>query len=429
MTKEWLLSASPEGLSAEQRERSRAFLSEYMAMRPIAEGSTATPWFVRIRAMIPIPRNRFSPIAALMVFLVFMTSTTYAAEGALPGNPLYAMKVKVNEELRGALTFSPEARTDWSINRTERRLQEAASLALVGELNEKTRAQLEANIESHVHLVEENSSLLSVGNTLASAAIEARLQAVLDANIGVLDAIQISIGEGESYEELASILARVEKYAAVPPMPDSAASTMALSASARAEEATTDSGKEISSREVTEARTVAKKRLDAAQHMAERAQRASNSFGSDSSVWAGADTRLTIAIEAYRSGEEAEGKKEYAAAVQYFDAAMRAAIESEALFNARSHIFEILKKRSSSKDDQRVNETPSTTNSGSVQASSSTSSTTGIKDTPKASSAVQPLPLAPELQVKLESSIQAPLPSNEDTPRDTLIKVLGEFRF
>jgi len=54
---------------------------------------------------------------------------SYAAEGSLPGDALYPVKVGVNEAVRGVLAVSPRAKAAWTATRVERRLDEIETLA------------------------------------------------------------------------------------------------------------------------------------------------------------------------------------------------------------------------------------------------------------------------------------------------------------
>jgi len=91
---------------------------------------------------------------AVLVVVVLGTGTTYAAGGALPGSPLYAVKVGVNEPVRGALAFSNEAKVKFHTEVAEARLEEAEALASEGRLDSETSATLTANLTEHVEQVQ-----------------------------------------------------------------------------------------------------------------------------------------------------------------------------------------------------------------------------------------------------------------------------------
>ena len=89
-------------------------------------------------------------MAIILIFaLVAGGGTSFAAEHALPGDVLYPVKIEFNEQVRGLVSFSNEARAEWDVWRAERRLEEATELAVHGELNAEVRAEIENSFKSH----------------------------------------------------------------------------------------------------------------------------------------------------------------------------------------------------------------------------------------------------------------------------------------
>jgi uncharacterized membrane protein YkoI len=78
--------------------------------------------------------------------LLLIGGTAWAAEGALPGDPLYTWKTKVNEPTRLVFLPTPVARAEWSVELLSRRLKEAETLASSGQLNSETQAFLEEKL-------------------------------------------------------------------------------------------------------------------------------------------------------------------------------------------------------------------------------------------------------------------------------------------
>jgi len=99
-------------------------------------------------------------VVATLVFCVIGTSVSYAAEGALPGDLLYAVKVKVNEPLVSALAIGTVPRAKWEAQKAERRLGEANALASEGKLDEKTRVELGVEFRKSVSVVSESLDML-----------------------------------------------------------------------------------------------------------------------------------------------------------------------------------------------------------------------------------------------------------------------------
>jgi|GEM_PF-5036954 len=101
-------------------------------------------------------RNLFSyfaysryALAGLVMFVLSGVGVISAAEGAAPGDILYPVKVGITEPMRDVLAVSAEAKAEWESKKTERRLKEAETLALRGELDEPRRIALQAQFERH----------------------------------------------------------------------------------------------------------------------------------------------------------------------------------------------------------------------------------------------------------------------------------------
>lgn len=134
------------------RERMRTHLSEYTKMRPVREAHVAhshfqlAAFFAHIRPM---------PVIVLLL-IGSMGSGVVSAETTIPGNLLYPIKVHFNEEIQAALTSGPKARAEWALARAERRLEEAVTLTLAGQLNDVRRAEIDTNLDAHIAKAEEN---------------------------------------------------------------------------------------------------------------------------------------------------------------------------------------------------------------------------------------------------------------------------------
>lgn len=89
------------------------------------------------------------PIAIIALIAILGGGTSFAAEKSLPGDLLYPIKVNVNEEVRGAFAFSPNAKAELETELIRRRLEEAAKLTTAGRINESVQAELEVRFKDH----------------------------------------------------------------------------------------------------------------------------------------------------------------------------------------------------------------------------------------------------------------------------------------
>lgn len=76
-------------------------------------------------------------------------SLSYFAEQAVPGDSLYAVKVKVNEEVRSTLTISPYKKVVWETERLNRRVAEARLLASEGRLTPAVEIEMANAVREH----------------------------------------------------------------------------------------------------------------------------------------------------------------------------------------------------------------------------------------------------------------------------------------
>ena len=138
--------AEVKGLPEKNRLRMRALLSEYAALQPRRDGvitAKSTPWSAVLFETFRRLSTRPAVIALiLLVFLGTSGSLAYAAEGTIPGDALYPLKVDVTEPLRTALTIIPSAQADWQVTLATRRADEAATLASRGALSTSTQRDL-----------------------------------------------------------------------------------------------------------------------------------------------------------------------------------------------------------------------------------------------------------------------------------------------
>lgn len=153
--------------------------------------------------------NKLQPMTiVLIIALLVGGGTSFAAEGALPGDILYPIKVSINEEVRSFVAISDEAQAKWDARRAERRLEEAEKLAAEGRLNTETRADIESRFESHADAFEERTKKIeSKQNTSASLEINSDFEASLKGHEQVLD--KIASEKAGAREEVKTLLIQV----------------------------------------------------------------------------------------------------------------------------------------------------------------------------------------------------------------------------
>jgi hypothetical protein len=88
-------------------------------------------------------------MAGLLVFVLAGAGTASAAQGALPGDILYPVKINVTEPVEVALAQTSAAKVDVQAKLATRRVEEAQELASQGRLDVKTAETLTNDFDEH----------------------------------------------------------------------------------------------------------------------------------------------------------------------------------------------------------------------------------------------------------------------------------------
>lgn len=148
-------------------------------------------------ALLHIFKQKYM-LAGIGVIVALITSggVSYAAEAAVPGDPLYPVKVHINEELVAAVTLDDEEDALWEARRAERRLEEAAILAARGTLNDQHRKDIEKHFDEHTRAAQSRvAGLERRGDVVGAARAAAKLEASLEAHEEILEHIADELAE------------------------------------------------------------------------------------------------------------------------------------------------------------------------------------------------------------------------------------------
>lgn len=118
--------------------------------------------------------NMRMSLAGLLLFMLAGSGTVSAAQGALPGDILYPIKLAVNEKVEVALAPNASAKVEVQVRLAGRRVAEAQTLAAQGRLDEKTANLLTDDFNEHAALAlaesEPEDSVADVEITLSAKA-------------------------------------------------------------------------------------------------------------------------------------------------------------------------------------------------------------------------------------------------------------------
>jgi len=132
-------------------------------------------------------RNKKTISAFVIGGLLFGSSVSFAAEGTVPGDALFPIKIHVNEAVRGAMMVSPKAKADWEIQLGKRRLEEVEKLAASPILVPQAQHEAQQNLVSYTQHVEDRISKLESDNDGENALdVAASLSNLLDVHEQIL---------------------------------------------------------------------------------------------------------------------------------------------------------------------------------------------------------------------------------------------------
>lgn len=225
-------------LSQSEREKILRVTREYMAMKPMRLADV-------VQKALPSPYPFMflrKPAAVALIALLAVSSgagISYAAEGALPGDLLYPVKVSVNEEVRALVAFSPEAKAELEARRAEKRLTEAVVLASEGKLNAEAQAELASRFEKHADRAAAQVALLEAHDAPVAVDVASRFETRIAAHLEILD--EVTGTEGRNIRD--RVFAKVGVLALMRSNAETAASISAPVALARtAADASAESG-------------------------------------------------------------------------------------------------------------------------------------------------------------------------------------------
>lgn len=163
-------------LSNDEKARMRVNISSFLTDSTAKQQPSA---FNKLRIVSPyffgILRSPLAvSISSGLLVLIILTSGAFSANGSLPGDILYPIKINFNEPLEGVFAFSDEAKVKWHAEIITERLKEVGQLAAEGKLTAETVQDIKPDFDAHV---EEALTLSRKGQTaeasLKSAAIPA----------------------------------------------------------------------------------------------------------------------------------------------------------------------------------------------------------------------------------------------------------------
>lgn len=197
-------------LSHEEEAKMKDEVVSFMELHPVRVGDVQTSSRSAGDAMRDSrniqAQNRKHPMMIATIIALFISGgTAFAAEGSLPGDTLYPVKIHVTEEVRGWAAFSDEAEARWEMRKAGRRMEEAKELEAEGRLTSEAKAEIEQSISMHAQSFStEIKALREDGKEEEAKALRAEFVAEIHEQTGksattlsldLDDVLEIEIGE------------------------------------------------------------------------------------------------------------------------------------------------------------------------------------------------------------------------------------------
>ncbi len=196
---------------AERSLMKERLLAEMHGLTP-SPFATPSPYFSFVMPAWPVGRPRVMVPALVLVLIVVGGGAAYAAEGALPGDLLYPVKVNINEPVRSALAFSDESKADVHAALAVRRMQEAETLAADGQLTVAAKAELATNFDAQASEVQRIAAVVEEKDPVAAADISARFASNVAAHGAVIARLGLNSKDTTTRRESGDLAVRFEKH-------------------------------------------------------------------------------------------------------------------------------------------------------------------------------------------------------------------------
>ncbi|OGG61929.1 hypothetical protein A3C87_00850 [Candidatus Kaiserbacteria bacterium RIFCSPHIGHO2_02_FULL_49_34] len=187
MQSPWSTYVQDTKMNTHEREELRARLLSYMEYHPYREHiSKQVPFMERFMQHVGVLRAVASGSVAALVLII---ATPFLAEGANPGDLLYAVKTRVNEPLQGITLSTPEEKIAFKTKLLEKRVLEAKLLVENNSMSPEAEADLSKNIKRHSEEIQENIEVIATTNEEGALYAKADLAAELTKTSEIVEAI------------------------------------------------------------------------------------------------------------------------------------------------------------------------------------------------------------------------------------------------
>lgn len=172
-------------LTSQEKENMRLALSRVFTETASAK-KVPSPYIAYSFSFSSFHSRMLVPLALVFMVVIGTTGTAYAAQGALPGDILYPIKVNVTEKIEVAAASNPVAKAQVHAVLAQRRAEEAEVLASQGRLDATTSAQLAETLVAEASTSEQISQQIAATDPGTAAEIQIQLSSALEAHSDII---------------------------------------------------------------------------------------------------------------------------------------------------------------------------------------------------------------------------------------------------
>lgn len=200
-------------LKKEEKESVRLNLIAFMHENPAINSKPTHDGYQYLANWASLFRSkrivlRYVLAMSCTVLLLGVSGISFAANGSLPGDLLYPVKVGVNEKVLSFLLLSGEAKAKYDVHLAKLRLEEGEKAAVGKKLNDQTRSKIESLFNEHIDNAKKHLSGAKDHAEL-SAKINSDLEASLNAHAQILNQLVNRDGDNNA-KNVQSILSEVQ---------------------------------------------------------------------------------------------------------------------------------------------------------------------------------------------------------------------------
>ncbi len=175
-------------LKKKDKELMRSQVVAFMKQHPRENNVPVRASFSWFGFKVNKPILQYASMASVAVLLFGYVA--YAAQGSLPGDPLYSVKVGVNEKVAGFFLASDKSKAQYEVQLAKMRLEEIEKVAVEGKSNEKTDLQVTSLLNDNIENVKKYSDHIKSKDEVDALEINSDLEASLNAHSQVLNKLE-----------------------------------------------------------------------------------------------------------------------------------------------------------------------------------------------------------------------------------------------